>query len=1067
MPTPYEHYAKNDETGEYVGWDGTQWVPVHPREVPGTVANTAAARQPQMRAAERNLRKAADGPSFGDRLQSVGSGLWDVTGASVSGMGNQQLDFAKRHPVASTMFPPFPVMAPLIEGMVGGVKSRAADLKTSVDKGDYLRATGDAIAIGTAPVGGTAFADTADMILEDPDRALGQALGIGATFVAPVALKAGARASGPLGRSMQRAGAERGALAMNPKRLPDLEKLVEIDDAGRPQGPIVNILDSPEGLPTAMTQKGLRQKLTARGKIAGQAVGDTKAAIQPNQYVFDRAMVDNVLLKSIDDEIVRRTNTVGGQPTARPDGRPLGRTTADTTAIDNLSAAKQDILTSLDPTTGKLDLADLFGKIDTWDDVYESSRVQAGGKLDITSRAFTDKMAADAIRRTLAKQIPDLARVNREFSSLRTATDVLEANLKVVDPWLGPRGKRFIAAYLPLATAAGFANAPLGFAVAGAAAGAETIGAILTSTPMRTWSANRLYQFGKFLEAGDLQAATQTAQAAAAEAQAVAPEVPNLPDPPEGTGGAAGRPTTPPPTAGTSGATPSGAGGGPASTPALPIARRMPEPPPALVEPATPAASTPAATPPLDPYAEVVDLFNKRNAFVADEAGRAIDAGNANVVLKEAAAARAAATPAAAPPPATAKAVDKTKTAPTPKRLPARPEDILEPPARGAIIPKQAPKPTTTATAATPAKPVDYSSMDAAGLQTQLRNAERHRDSLRKMSAGSNAFRDAQRRVDDIQRAIVAKQGTSPTDTAAPSSGGGDRERRPGVQVEWPKDPNGRDENADYFLKRPPSLELPERFKSARKVTYGTPVTKDIRRQSSGQPDPNLQGVFGRKFDPRPGPLPRNTALISAGARDEAATYAHETFHSAYKFDLTPAERAEFKRTMDPIFSAHSKEFARLMYPLSGRATLTPPDAAAKAADNLRLPRVAVYGQMYNNPQDPEAKYDEAFSELGAQYMLNPTAFKKTHPKLYGWFQKLIGREYIEVDRTPRQPTGQVPQQPRHQPGKPKRFTADRRGQRIEGVHVRSFDTANGRAMILRADDGSERFVFESEIQPS
>lgn len=813
-----------------------QWVPVHPREVPGTVANTAAARQPQMRVAERNLRKAADGPSFGDRLQSIGKGLWETTGGGAAKVGKQMNDYQRENPLKSLAFPFLPAAATLSEGMVEGVKARGADMGTALDQGNYLRAAGDAIAIGTAPVGGTAFADTADMILEDPDRALGQALGIGATFAAPAALKAGARASGPLGRSMQRAGAERGALAMNPKRLPDLEKLVEIDDAGRPQGPIVNILDSPEGLPTAMTQKGLRQKLTARGKIAGQAVGDTKAAIQPNQYVFDRAMVDNVLLKSIDDEIVRRTNTVSGQPTARPDGRPLGRTTADTTAIDNLSAAKQDILTSLDPATGKLDLADLFGKIDTWDDVYESSRVQAGGKLDITSRAFTDKMAADAIRRTLAEQIPDLARVNREFSSLRTATDVLEANLKVIDPWIGPRGKR-LAAYLPIATATGFASAPLGFAVAGGGAAIEALGAILTSTPVRTWSANRLYQFGKFLEAGDLQAATQTARAAAAEAQAVAPEVPNLPDPPEGMGGAAGRPTTPPPTAGTAGATPSGAGGGPASTPALPTARRMPELPPGRdpfdvneiiegeiidaplrspsalkgtvvgAERALPAARklpelppapldmlpgggirvrgslnfgevnkpgivsprpeqtitptvpgvtprAPIRTPTPDPYAEVVDLFNKRNAFVADEAGRAIDAGNANVVLKEAAAARAAAAPAT---PATAKAGDKTKTAPAPKRLPARPEDILEPPARGTITPKQAPKPTTTATAATPAKPVDYSSMDAAGLQTQLRNAERHRDSLRKMSAGSNAFRDAQRRVDEIKRTLESK----------------------------------------------------------------------------------------------------------------------------------------------------------------------------------------------------------------------------------------------------------------------------------------------------------------------
>lgn len=47
----------------------------------------------------------------------------------------------------------------------------------------------------------------------------------------------------------------------------------------------------------------------------------------------------------------------------------------------------------------------------------------------------------------------------------------------------------------------------------------------------------------------------------------------------------------------------------------------------------------------------------------------------------------------------------------------------------------------------------------------------------------------------------------------------------------------------------------------------------------------------------------------------------------------------------------------------------------------------------------------------------------------------------------------------------PKRISANRKGQRIEGRYARGFKAGDGRqALILRADDGSERLVFEDEI---
>jgi anti-sigma28 factor (negative regulator of flagellin synthesis) len=797
MPS-YEHYAKNPQTGEHVGWDGSQWVPVHPREVPGTVANTAAARQPRMQTEARTAQREAR-PDWGDRLGSVASGAWDTTLGAANAMGQSIDKNARENPLLTLAFPGLPTLQTLTSGMVEGVKSRGSDMGEALDRGDYLRAAGDAIAIGTAPVGGTAFADVADTIRDDPSRALGQALGIAGTFALPKAVQGGTKATGSIGRGMQRSAAKRGALAVGARKLPEIESLYKVDPAtNRPQGPIVDLLNSPDGLPVASTQNSLRNKLVTRDRAAGAAVGGAKAAIQPGQYVLDPPQVRNTLLRAIDSEIGKRTNTVGGRSSARPDGRPLGRTTADTTAIDNLEAAKQDIMQSVDPATGALDLYDLFGKIDTWDDVYESAKVQNNGHLEITSRAFTDKLAADSIRRVLGEQIPGLRDVNREFHAVRTARDTLEKKLDANPTWLGPRGKRYLAYLTAGGTSAGMGALP-GVAVAGGAAALETIGAVLQSTPVRTWSANRLYRFGKFLEAGELQQAAQVAQ----EAQQATRAAPTAP----GAGGPAG--AAPPPT-------PRAALQAQRNVPRLPefdpnavleaeILPDMPSQPPppqaqlngALgprlsIAGAPPRLQLPPA--PVDtlsngaglrvraplnvgesgalplrneqtvtprrlptPYEEVAQAFDDRNALVANEAGKIIDDRNANLVLKDVAAVRKAAAAPPAPP------TPPTLPAPTlsvkPAPIPASAAEALGERPRNAVAPKPAAKPKVEeppASASTSAKPVDYSTMSEVDLRNELRKATQVRDNNRKIGAGSNMFRKSEERVKEIERAISA-----------------------------------------------------------------------------------------------------------------------------------------------------------------------------------------------------------------------------------------------------------------------------------------------------------------------
>lgn len=223
------------------------------------------------------------------------------------------------------------------------------------------------------------------------------------------------------------------------------------------------------------------------------------------------------------------------------------------------------------------------------------------------------------------------------------------------------------------------------------------------------------------------------------------------------------------------------------------------------------------------------------------------------------------------------------------------------------------------------------------------------------------------------------------------------RERRVGAHVEFPLDPNGKDENSDVLSRVPPSRFLPERFKNARNVTYGTPTTKQIT--INGKPEPQLHGLFGRAFDPRKSPndakgLPRNTALISAQDRDETATYAHETFHSMWVGDLRREERASFQHEADVVLEAFQKDLGALLYPANGRTALKYGEAVAKAAD--KYPK-AIVTSSYQYQGQPERMYDEMFSELGGQYIANPKAFKKAYPALYGWYRKLVGREFIDL----------------------------------------------------------------------
>jgi hypothetical protein len=573
MPVnPFEHYAENPDTGEFVGWNGTTWVPVQARDVPGTTAFTAAQRQPQMRKAERSMQRAAN-PTALDKIGSTLGGLFDTTIGAGAAMGEELNTYQQKHPLQTLLLPGGPTLPVLSKGLVKGVQDRGTDMGTAIGEGNTLRAVGDAIAIGTAPVGGTMFADVADTIKDDPYRALGQAGGIAATFAAPKIVQAGMKATGPIGRSMQRAGARQGARAVGATRLPEMESLTRVDKTGHPQGPVATVLESPEGLPVARSQSKLYDSLHEQVGREGERVGAVKSSLQRGDYVLEQAEVQK-LLSSIDDEMTKyaEIDPATGQPRVDPKtGRVMGSTADADKIIRNLENVKSDVMRSAGET-GVIDVVDLFSKRDTWNQVYD--RLKAGnlGKdLPPTSPAFARKTGADTLARTINEQIPELAEPNRAFSSTAALRDELRARLQPDEGLIGNIGRNIgpSAARGIIYGTATFGSGPFA-AVAMGVAALDILRKTFTSTLWRTMSANSLYKIGKFLEAGELQRAAEIAQAELGSAVAA-----GSPDaPPSATSTSPAPPPPPPllpPSSSSSSSAPSPA------APGLPSPRRLPE----------------------------------------------------------------------------------------------------------------------------------------------------------------------------------------------------------------------------------------------------------------------------------------------------------------------------------------------------------------------------------------------------------------------------------------------------------------------------------------------------------
>lgn len=212
--------------------------------------------------------------------------------------------------------------------------------------------------------------------------------------------------------------------------------------------------------------------------------------------------------------------------------------------------------------------------------------------------------------------------------------------------------------------------------------------------------------------------------------------------------------------------------------------------------------------------------------------------------------------------------------------------------------------------------------------------------------------------------------------------------RRPGTQVEFPLT-GDRDENDAMLMRRtdaqgkplqfpipiPPSKLLPAHFKNARNANYGAPLSGDI---GNGE-----LGLYGKKFENGPQTQTENNVLIARNATEEPGTWAHEINHAVFQKDLTLEQKQQFR--------------AKVVSSIN-----------AGIADKSVLPTIPKTVIAYANtyPKDHERAFNEIFAELGAQYMLNPSAFKEHYPDWYGMFRKFYGgKEYINGNSNSR-PSG-------------------------------------------------------------
>jgi hypothetical protein len=258
----------------------------------------------------------------------------------------------------------------------------------------------------------------------------------------------------------------------------------------------------------AFTRKGLQEQAASMAERAATDLESAYASLPQDAIVRFKPVLDKLeqakqnlkvvgTEQVVDEPLYKALNKVQNKILDIAKEAPVGQEVAGTTDV-SVATARSARQRFDAPIAGKTNLFGLTGK--------ESAKL------------YAQKEGANAIRAELANEFPDIAKINKEFSTWKTVNNLLDQTLTRTSSQSTPLTQQLVTH--AGATIGGAAGGGLPGAVIGGVAG-RTLGKLFTSSAWRTVDAvtrDRLANLlarGKVSEAGVLAAnllASQTGQ---------------------------------------------------------------------------------------------------------------------------------------------------------------------------------------------------------------------------------------------------------------------------------------------------------------------------------------------------------------------------------------------------------------------------------------------------------------------------------------------------------------------------------------------------------------------------
>ena len=263
----------------------------------------------------------------------------------------------------------------------------------------------------------------------------------------------------------------------------------------------------------AFTERGLERKLATKAAESEARLEDAYNTLGPNAKVKILPILDDIQ-KFAEEKAVAPIDVAqqAQRGSAQVGGRPGNIVNPELyRAAQNMQTAIIDRLAPLADTASLESVRKLRQVLDK----PLSMKAMFSGKLPVTVQDQAEKVAADAIRREIAGQYPDIAKVNAEYSFWQAAKDVMSA---AVERKTGQEG--LLKRVMPRMAGA-MAGGVLGYQHGGVSAGIEgaalvglayeTLNHALTSPAWRTVSAVSKNEVARLLAKGEADKAAKLA----------------------------------------------------------------------------------------------------------------------------------------------------------------------------------------------------------------------------------------------------------------------------------------------------------------------------------------------------------------------------------------------------------------------------------------------------------------------------------------------------------------------------------------------------------------------------